>query len=98
MDIITLVILAVILIIVILSIIVLMKYRTTLSYHNTRLKLISSKVYQSQQGSIEYFLQGEGPTILISHGITGGVDQGIGMSEDFLGSGYRILSVSRFGY
>ena len=98
MDIITLVISVVILILVILSVIVLIKYRTTLSYHIDRLKLISSQVYQSQQGSIEYFLQGEGPTILISHGVTGGVDQGIGMSEAFLGAGYRILSVSRFGY
>jgi pimeloyl-ACP methyl ester carboxylesterase len=94
----TLIILAVILIIVVFSIIVLMKYRTTLSYHNTRLKRISSQVYQSQYGSIEYFMQGEGPIILISHGITGGVDQSIGMSEDFLGYGYRILSISRFGY
>ena len=98
MDIITLVISIVILIIIILSVIVLIKYRTTLLYHDTRLKLIPSLVYQSQQGSVEYLLQGEGPTILISHGITGGVDQGIGMSKDFLGPEYRVLYVSRFGY
>ncbi|MCW4040476.1 MAG: alpha/beta hydrolase [Candidatus Bathyarchaeota archaeon] len=94
----TLVTLVVILIIVILSVIVIMKYRTTISYHDNRLKLIPSQVYQSQYGSIEYLLQGEGPTILISHGVTGGVDQGIGMTRDFLGSGYRVLYVSRFGY
>jgi pimeloyl-ACP methyl ester carboxylesterase len=94
----TIVILITALILAFISIIVIMKFRTALAYHNTRLELIPSQVYQSRKGSVEYLLQGDGPTVLISHGITGGVDQGIGMAEDFLGSGYRVLYVSRFGY
>ena len=43
-------------------------------------------------------LRGEGPTVLVSHGITGGVDQGIGLSKDYIGDGYRLLFISRFGY
>ena len=74
------------------------KFRKALAQSYSRLDSIPSQVYNSKHGDIEYLLRGDGPTILISHGITGGVDQGIGFSEDFLGSGYRLLFVSRFGY
>jgi len=74
------------------------KFRKALSQSYSRLDNIPSQVYNSKHGDIEYLLRGDGPTILVSHGITGGVDQGIGFSEDFLGSGYRLLFVSRFGY
>lgn len=82
----------------ILCILVITKFRKAIGFHYSRLARIPSRVYPSRYGDIEYLLQGEGPTILVSHGITGGVDQGIGMSEDFLGSEYRLLLVSRFGY
>ena len=59
---------------------------------------ISSQVFASKFGDIEYLLKGDGPTVLISHGITGGVDQGIGLSNTYLGQKYRFLYVSRFGY
>ena len=75
-----------------------MKFRKALAESYSRLDNIPSQVYKSNHGDIEYLLKGEGPTILVSHGITGGVDQGIGFSEDFLGKGYRFLFVSRFGY
>ena len=86
------------LIIVILCIFIVIKYRRALVYHYSRVDNIQSKVFNSKHGDIEYLLSGDGPTILISHGITGGIDQGIGFSKDFLGSGYRLLVVSRFGY
>lgn len=84
--------------IIFLFIIVMIKFRNTLAQNYHRLQSIPSQVYSSNHGDIEYLLKGEGPTILVSHGITGGVDQGIGFSEDFLGKGYRLLFVSRFGY
>jgi len=87
-----------ILAITILCIFVVVKFRKTLAHNYHRLQSISSHVYRSKHGDIEYLLRGDGPTILVSHGITGGVDQGIGFSEDFLESGYRLLFVSRFGY
>lgn len=87
-----------VLVISIVFIIVLVKFRKTLAYHYSRLDRIPSQVYNSKHGDIEYFLQGDGPTILVSHGITGGIDQGLGISEDFLGSDYQLLLISRFGY
>jgi len=99
LDIITLVIWAIsTLVISILCIIIVVKFRKALAQSYSRLDSIPSQVYTSKHGDIEYLLRGEGPTILVSHGITGGVDQGIGLSKDFLGSGYRLLFVSRFGY
>lgn len=67
-------------------------------YHYALLDNIASETYHSKIGEIEYLLQGIGPTILVSHGITGGIDQGIGLSKDYIGSGYQLLFVSRFGY
>ena len=84
--------------IVIICTIVFLKFRKSRTQNYRRLQDIPSKVYNSKHGKIEYLLTGKGPTILISHGITGGIDQGIGMSKDFLGEGYRFLFVSRFGY
>jgi pimeloyl-ACP methyl ester carboxylesterase len=84
--------------IVIICVIVFLKFRKSLTQNYRRLQDIQSKVYKSKHGKIEYLLIGKGPTILISHGITGGIDQGIGMSKDFFGEGYRFLFVSRFGY
>jgi pimeloyl-ACP methyl ester carboxylesterase len=77
---------------------VIIKFRKAMAHHYARLNDISSEVFTSSLGEIEYLLQGKGPTVLISHGITGGVDQGIGLSKDYLGEGYQFLFVSRFGY
>ena len=87
-----------ILAITIVFLIIVVKFRKALAQSYSRLDNIPSQVYNSNRGAIEYLLIGDGPTILVSHGITGGVDQGIGFSEDFLGKGYRLLFVSRFGY
>ena len=61
-----------ILVIIILCIIVVAQFRKTLAQNYSRLDSIPSKVYTSKHGDIEYLLRDEGPTILISHGITGG--------------------------
>jgi len=61
-------------------------------------KAIPSKVFASKFGDIEYLVKGDGPTILISHGITGGIDQGMGLADTYVGQNYRFLYISRFGY
>lgn len=48
--------------------------------------------------SIEYLRSGNGQPILVSHGITGGFDQGLGLSRLYIGGQYDIIAVSRFGY
>lgn len=64
-----------------------------------RLRGVDTDVLKTEYGDIEYRLTGDGEeTILISHGITGGVDQGEGLAGTYLSGGYRFLYVSRFGY
>lgn len=98
MNITTLIIWIIIFLIALLCVIVHVKFRKVLAKRYIDINSISSQVYNSKYGIIEYYMRGDGPTILISHGITGGIDQGIGLSDSFIGSGYRFLYVSRFGY
>jgi len=75
-------------------------FRRDLSAARSRLAHIPTQVYASKYGDIEYRLAGEGPTVLISHGVTGGIDQGMALTTTFgmFPRGYRFLYVSRFGY
>lgn len=52
----------------------------------------------SRHGTVEYALQGSGPTVLVIHGAGGGFDQGQLLAAAMLGDGFRWLTVSRFGY
>jgi pimeloyl-ACP methyl ester carboxylesterase len=74
------------------------KYRQDLSRSFDRINSFETQVFKSVEYDIEYILKGNGPTILISHGVTGGIDQGIGLSDRYLDKGYRLLYISRFGY
>ena len=49
-------------------------------------------------GSIEYVRRGSGTPLLISHGITGGFDQGLSLADTYISGDFEIISVSRFGY
>src|SRR5688572_30576519 len=78
-----------------------MLYRHDLNQTRDRLATHESQVFHSQRyGDIEYRVVGEGPAILVSHGITGGVDA----AEDLVlrwhnfTPSYRFIFVSRFGY
>ncbi len=73
-------------------------FRNDLAAGRAKLAGLHSRVYESTYGDVEYVLTGTGPTILISHGVTGGVDQGIELADMYVGQGYRFLHVSRFGY
>ncbi len=43
-----------------------------------------SKIAQTTHGPVEYEIRGEGPIVLISHGITGGVDQCFSLARTYL--------------
>jgi len=49
-------------------------------------------------GIIEYAEAGEGPAVLVVHGAGGGFDQGMGLGKELVDRGFRVVSVSRFGY
>lgn len=78
--------------------IVLARFKKDLAAGNEKIAGLHAQVFKSNIGEIEYVLAGEGPMLLVSHGITGGVDQARGLAEMYLGDGYRLLFVSRFGY
>ncbi len=69
-----------------------------LKQSNNRINKIKSQVYKSKFGNIEHLIEGEGTPILILHGVSGGIDQGIGLSNSFLSRRYRFVFISRFGY
>lgn len=75
-------------------------FRHDLSVARSRLASTPTKLYRSQHGDIQYRLVGTGPAVLISHGITGGVDLGESLVATWrhFREGPRFLYVSRFGY
>jgi len=77
--------------------IVIPKYSRDLSAAKAAVDRIGSQVFNSSFGDMEYLLEDEGPVVLVSHGITGGIDQGKWITST-LGGGCRYLYVSRFGY
>lgn len=62
-----------------------------------RLASYGAKTASLSYGNMTYVDKGEGVAILSVHGIFGGYDQAYDTCKD-LGSGYRIIAPSRFGY
>ncbi len=57
-----------------------------------------SRVAATAQGPVEYDVAGDGPAVLIAHGLAGGYDQGLYLARPFTGSGFRFVAPSRPGY
>jgi pimeloyl-ACP methyl ester carboxylesterase len=57
-----------------------------------------SRIAQTACGPIEYALVGDGPPVLVVHGAGGGYDQGVEFGAALVGSGFRVIAPSRFGY
>jgi len=57
-----------------------------------------SQIAETPCGPIEYAVAGDGPPLLIVHGAGGGFDQGLDFGRSLVASGFRIISMSRFGY
>lgn len=56
------------------------------------------QIVQTPCGPIEYASTGEGFPLLIVHGAGGGFDQALDFAEPFANAGYRVITMSRFGY
>ncbi len=57
-----------------------------------------SQVVNTDAGPIEYAEKGVGTPLLSIHGAGGGFDQGLALAFESVGSGFRIIAPSRFGY
>jgi pimeloyl-ACP methyl ester carboxylesterase len=72
-------------------------YRREIAAIKTRLPA-GSNIFETEHGAIEYTVEGEGPAVLSLHGAGGGYDQGLWAGRMVFGEGYKIVSVSRYGY
>ena len=75
-----------------------MSFKKDLENARKNLLALDSNIADTPNGKIEYLRSGKGVPILVSHGMTGGIDQGLGMVDNLIGHKYDIICVSRFGY
>jgi pimeloyl-ACP methyl ester carboxylesterase len=73
-------------------------YRRDIQNAYTHLNSIDHDVIETKYGHVNVAIHGEGEPVLVSHGIAGGFDQGLGLAEAYLGNGYKVIAPSRFGY
>lgn len=73
-------------------------YRYDMDIANKKLESYHAETIETEFGDMSYIEEGTGETILISHGIFGGYDQGLVSLKKLLGNDYRKISISRFGY
>jgi len=74
------------------------QYRHDIKAAYKRLDTYDVNTIKTEFGTMSYIDEGVGDTVLISHGIFGGYDQGIIILRQLVGDDYRKISISRFGY
>ena len=75
------------------------RYRRDMEAARGKLASLERHVVETPLGRIEYIDRGEGPVVLVVHGITQGADGGLrDLATDLIPAGYRVIVPSRFGY
>jgi len=75
------------------------RYRRDIGAARRRLAAVDRRTVDTQFGKVEYIDQGEGPVVLVIHGITQGADGGLReLAADLVPPGHRLIVPSRFGY
>lgn len=75
------------------------RYRRDMGAARRRLAALERNVIETRFGKVEYIDRGEGPVVLVIHGITQGADGGLReLADDIVPAGYRVIVPSRFGY
>jgi len=75
-----------------------LRYRRDLDEARAHLDSIERQAIETECGPIEVAVRGRGQPMLVSHGIAGGVDQGLGLVRSYIGAEYAVIIPSRFGY
>ncbi len=60
--------------------------------------LAGGTIIKTDNGDIEYAIEGGGSPVLSLHGAGGGYDQGLWAAKIVFGEGHKLISVSRYGY
>lgn len=58
----------------------------------------ASEVAKTSAGAVEFVARGEGPAVLVFHGVPGGYDQAMLLGSGLLEAGFQIIAPSRPGY
>jgi len=75
------------------------RYRRDIDAARLTIDALDWRSVDTRFGRIEYLDRGEGPEVLVVHGITQGADGGLrDLAEELVPDGYRVLVPSRFGY
>jgi pimeloyl-ACP methyl ester carboxylesterase len=78
---------------------VLERYRRDIEAARQRIVALDWRSVDTEFGSIEYVDRGEGPVVIVVHGITQAADGGLrDLAQELVPAGYRVLVPSRFGY
>ncbi|MDI6909241.1 alpha/beta hydrolase [Nocardioides sp.] len=82
------------------STVVTVMFRHDMGEARARLAAQPTEIFTSSYGDIQYRVTGDGPPVLVVHGITGGIDQAEAIVTQWrnLRPDYRFIYVSRFGY
>jgi 2-hydroxy-6-oxonona-2,4-dienedioate hydrolase len=75
-----------------------MSYRKDIAQAWAHVHSIPSRELETVFGTVEYAVQGDGPPVLMSHGILGCHTEGVGMVRAYVGVKSRAIAPSRFGY
>ena len=78
--------------------IIALRYGRDLDRDRARLRLVERSVVATPFGQVEYAQAGDGPPVLVVHGVLGGCDFGVGVGRVNVPSAFRVISPSRFGY
>jgi pimeloyl-ACP methyl ester carboxylesterase len=75
------------------------RYQRDMEAARGRLASLERHVVDTHLGRVEFIDRGEGPAVLVVHGITQGADGGLReLATDLVPAGYRVIVPSRFGY
>ncbi len=71
------------------------RYRRELGAACRRVQSSGSSITETRLGAIEQVTFGEGPPVLLVHGVVGGADQGRGLAGAYFGDGFKVVAAIR---
>lgn len=84
--------------IIVVAVLVYRRYQREIRAAGDTLESAGSQVVDTDCGPIEFATFGEGPPVLVVHGIFGGFDQGLVVAQGNVGEKFYSIAPSRFGY
>jgi pimeloyl-ACP methyl ester carboxylesterase len=81
-----------------LALLAIARYRRDLRRDRQRVAGFEPSLIETPFGRVEYAQAGNGPPVLVVHGVFGGFDFGVGVGRANVPAGCRIISPSRFGF